>query len=121
MILTYFLPRYLERANALGYAFISADYQLLLPGTGHDILKDVQDVFKFITENNFTHRKTTFEIDPEKIIVAGGSAGGALAHLAGVHISSPKPKGVLSIYGMGGDFFVSFNAVLKPRLYSNNK
>ena len=100
---------YLERANSLGYAFISADYQLLLPGTGHDILKDIQDVFKFITENNIAHKKTTFEIDPEKIIVAGGSSGGLLAYLAAAHISSPKPKGVLALYAPGGDFFVSFN------------
>jgi acetyl esterase/lipase len=81
----------------------------LIPGTGHDILNDIQDVFKFIMENNVTHRKTTFEIDPEKIIVAGGSSGGTLAYLAAAHITSPKPKGVLAIYAMGGDFFVSFN------------
>lgn len=93
----------------LGYAFISVDYQLLLPSTGHDILKDIQDLFKFITENNIAHKKTTFEVDPGKIIVAGGSAGGLLAHLAAAHISSPKPKGVLALYAAGGDFFVSFN------------
>jgi len=103
-----FFPAWLQkRANSLGYAFISADYQLLLPSTGHDILKDIQDVFKFITENNIAHKKTTFEVDPEKIIVAGGSSGGLLAHLAAAHISSPKPKGVLALYAAGGDFFTS--------------
>ncbi|KAF8815570.1 alpha/beta-hydrolase [Phlegmacium glaucopus] len=103
-----FFPAWLQkRANSLGYAFISADYQLLLPSTGHDILNDIQDVFKFVTENNIAHRKTTFEIDPEKIIIAGGSAGGALAHLAAGHISSPKPKGVLALYPMGGDFLTA--------------
>ena len=100
----------LERANALGYAFISADYQLLLPTTGHDALSDVQDLFKFITENNFTHRKATFEIDPEKIIVAGASIGGNLAYLAAAHVSPFKPKGILSFYGMGGDYFASDNS-----------
>jgi len=103
-----FFPAWLQkRANSLGYAFISADYQLLLPSTGHDILKDIQDVFKFITENNIAHKKTTFEIDPEKIVVAGGSSGGLLAHLAAAHISSPKLKGVLALYAAGGDFFTS--------------
>ncbi|KAF8815572.1 alpha/beta-hydrolase [Phlegmacium glaucopus] len=111
-----FFPAWLQkRANSLGYAFISADYQLLLPATGHDVLSDVQDVFKFVTENNIAHRKTTFEIDPEKIIVAGGSAGGALAHLAAGHISSPKPKGVLSLYSMGGDFFTPHWLHLKTK------
>jgi acetyl esterase/lipase len=80
----------------------------LLPSTGHDILKDIQDVFKFITENNIAYKKTTFEIDSERIIAAGGSAGGLLAHLAAAHISSPKLKGVLTLYAAGGDFFVSF-------------
>jgi acetyl esterase/lipase len=89
----------------------------LLPGTGHDILKDIQDVFKFITENNIAHKKTTFEVDPEKIIVAGGSSGGLLAHLAAAHISSPKPKGVLALYAAGGDFFVSFNIYRFPMYY----
>ena len=85
----------------------------MLPSTGYDILNDVRNFFKFIKENHFTHRKTTFEIDPGKIVVAGGSAGGHLAHLAAAHIS-PKPKGVLALYAMGGDYFVSFNAA-----YSN--
>jgi len=39
--------------------------------------------------------------------VAGSSAGGLCAYLAGVH-ARPKPKAVLSLYGMGGDFFVSY-------------
>jgi len=30
-----------------------------------------------------------------------------MAHLAAAHISSPKPKGVLGLYAMGGDFFTS--------------
>ena len=108
----------LARAKLLGYAFISADYQVLLPGTGHDILNDVRDVFKFIKENNFTHRKTAFEIDPEKIVVAGGSAGGHLAYLAAAHIN-PKPKGIVSLYAMGGDYFVSFNTAYS-NFYSKN-
>ncbi|KAF8150739.1 Alpha/Beta hydrolase protein [Crassisporium funariophilum] len=104
----FLFPTWLQkRANSLGYAFISADYQLLLPGTGHDILNDVRDVFKYIEENYFTYRKTTFEIDPEKIVVAGGSSGGGLAQLAAAHVTSPKPKGVLALYAMGGDFFTS--------------
>ena len=88
----------------------------MLPTTGHDALSDVQDLFKFITENNLTHRKTTFEIDPEKIIVAGASIGGHLAYLAAAH-ASPKPKGVVSFYGMGGDYFVSDNPALVSVLF----
>ena len=36
------------RVIALGYAFVSADYQLLPPATAEDIVKDIQDVFSFL-------------------------------------------------------------------------
>jgi hypothetical protein len=36
------------RVIALGYAFGSADYQLLPPATAEDIVKDIQDVFSFL-------------------------------------------------------------------------
>ncbi|KAF8151518.1 Alpha/Beta hydrolase protein [Crassisporium funariophilum] len=110
----FLFPSWLQKsANALGYAFISADYQLLLPGTGHDILKDIRDVFKFAVENHFTHQNTTYEIDSERILAAGGSAGGCMAHLAAAHITFPKLTGVLALYPMGGDFLTSH--WLKPK------
>jgi acetyl esterase/lipase len=87
------------------------------PATGHSILEDVKDLFDFLARENIynatcaAHSRAfaeayKFEIDKEAIVVAGTSAGGLCAYLAAIHCQ-PKPKALFSIYGMGGDFFVS--------------
>ena len=95
------------RVTALGYAFVSADYQLLPPATGEDIVKDIQDIFSFLVKIDIKDSHYTYKIDPDAMAVAGSSAGGLCAYLAAMHCVSPKPKGIVSIYGMGGNFLVS--------------
>ena len=112
-------PRiFLERVTSAGYAFISADYQLLPPATGDEIAKDVQDLLRFVVDTVISlpsNQKIvegigpvnfTFKINPEAVAVAGSSAGGLCAYLAAMHCVSPKPKAILSLYGQGGDFLV---------------
>lgn len=108
---------YTERITSSGIAFISADYRLIPPCTGHDVLRDIEDLFTFLSaslntrllslEPNHNHpsNRNVFKIDPERIGVAGSSAGGLCAYLAAAH-AFPRPKVVLSMYGMGGDFLV---------------
>ncbi|TDL22162.1 alpha/beta-hydrolase [Rickenella mellea] len=95
-----------NRALTRGYAVLSADYRLLVPCTGHQILEDVRDLFTFVSKDLnrilFSSSKDGRRIDPESIVVAGSSGGAFCAYLAAIH-ANPKPKGVLSIYGMGGD------------------
>ncbi|KNZ73169.1 hypothetical protein J132_01004 [Termitomyces sp. J132] len=98
-----------NRTTNAGYAFISADYQLLPPATGHDIVQDIQAVLHASTEG------LGFWVNPEAIAVAGSSAGGLCAYLAAVHCTSPKPKAIISMYGMGGDFFTSHYLSPKAR------
>ncbi|PPR04732.1 hypothetical protein CVT26_012867 [Gymnopilus dilepis] len=93
-----------KRVNSLGYVFISADYQLIPPSTAHDIVKDLQDLFAFITGREMQSGEATFKVDCDRIAVCGSSAGGLCAYLA-VMNCEPKPKALLSLYGMGGDFF----------------
>ena len=101
------------------------------PATGHEVVQDIRDLFAFIVHadissesnsemtggtvpNIHANRPTssavrlgrTFRIDPEAIAVAGSSAGGLCAYLAAMHCVFPRPKAILSMYGMGGDFFV---------------
>ena len=95
--------QYPERTIAAGIAFISADYRLLPPSTGHDILDDVVDLFAFLAR---TRLLGTVQIDSTRLAVAGASAGGMCAFLAAIH-ANPKPCAVLSIYGLGGNVFVS--------------
>jgi acetyl esterase/lipase len=99
---------------AAGYALISVNYQLLPPATGHEILEDITDLFGFI-ENDINDlvkaRGRDDHIDSQRIAVIGTSAGGLCAYLAGIH-ARPKPRAIISMYGMGGDFFVrSFHLV----------
>ncbi|KAI0755059.1 alpha/beta-hydrolase [Daedaleopsis nitida] len=104
-----------QRVTSSGMVFMSADYTLLAPATGHDILNDIKDLFRFLeTEANRWIReactefeepsrtKFAFEIDPQRLAVAGSSAGGLCVYLAGLY-AIPKPKAALSLYGMGGD------------------
>ncbi|KAG5652256.1 hypothetical protein H0H81_005609 [Sphagnurus paluster] len=92
-----------ERVTTAGYAFISADYQLLPPATGNDIVKDVQDLLEFMISRDFKIG-STFRVDPNAIAVAGSSAGGLCAYLAAIHCKNPAPKAVVSLYGMGADY-----------------
>jgi acetyl esterase/lipase len=93
----------LGRTTAAGLAFISADYRLLPPCTGHDVLKDVVDLFAFLAR---TPTLGSVRLDATRLAVAGSSAGGMCAFLAAIH-ATPRPLAVLSLYGLGGDVFVS--------------
>ncbi|KAF9562492.1 alpha/beta-hydrolase [Agrocybe pediades] len=109
-----FMPIWLvDRVLALGYAFISADYRLLIPCTAHDIVEDLQDVFKFVASTNFKGDAYTFKLDGDRIAVAGGSAGGLCTYLAAIHCN-PKPKALISLYGSGGDFFTEHRLRVEP-------
>lgn len=71
-------------------------------------MKDIQDIFSFLVKIDIKDaHHGTFKINPDAMAVAGSSAGGLCAYLAAVHCILPKPKGIVSMYGMGGNFLVS--------------
>ena len=87
---------------------MSADYSLLCPAASHHILQDIIDLFSYIHKDMNDELKLegrTERIDSNAIAVAGSSSGGFCAYLAALH-AEPRPKAVLSLYGMGGDFLV---------------
>ncbi|KAI0284135.1 alpha/beta-hydrolase [Russula brevipes] len=99
---TSWFPAWLfKRTTAAGLAFISADYRLLPPDTGHDVLDDVVDLFAFLARSQ---PLGPVQIDGTRLAVAGCSAGGMCAFLAAAH-ANPKPRAVLSLYGLGGEVF----------------
>ncbi|KAF8630495.1 hypothetical protein AX15_002890 [Amanita polypyramis BW_CC] len=124
-------PAWLQRrANAHGFAFLSPDYRLMPPATGHSVLEDIKDLFIFLSKAGkvvtmISHDSVSvaasqqyeFEIDKDAIVVAGSSAGGLCAYLAAVHCYSPRPKAVLSMYGMGGDFFTPHYLLPKKEVF----
>ncbi|KAF8707477.1 Alpha/beta hydrolase family, partial [Rhizoctonia solani] len=96
-----------------GCAFVTGDYRLLPPSTGHEILQDVLDLVAWVASSdglNASLRQLDDKhiIDTKRIVVAGTSAGGYLAYLAAIHARLEHPLcGLLSMYGMGGDFLTS--------------
>ncbi|GJF00690.1 alpha/beta hydrolase [Phanerochaete sordida] len=99
-----------DRVVASGMAFVSADYRLMPPATGHDIVEDIQALFRFIDKDlnallEAAPAAHPFRIDPSALAVAGASGGGLVAYLAVMHVS-PKPRALLALYAMGGDFFL---------------
>lgn len=101
-----------DRLTTAGCAFVCVDYRLIPPATGHEILEDVKDAIRYVAFNLNAElakpgqglgRISNFQIDCEAIAVAGTSAGGLCAYLAAMH-ATPKPRAVLSMYGMGGNF-----------------
>lgn len=106
------------RLSERGVALLSADYRLLSPSTGHEIMEDIQDLFTYIRcDLNPALVGTTgdpkLRINIDAIGVAGTSAGGLCAYLCAMHLS-PKPKALLSIYGQGGECLVRHFPMLKP-------
>ena len=93
----------LGRTTAAGLAFISADYRLLPPSTGHDRLEDIVDLFTFL---GCTPTLGSIHLDASRLAVAGSSTGGMCAFLAAIH-AKPRPRAVLSLYGLGGEVLVS--------------
>ena len=84
--------RYLDA----GFAVVSIDYRLApetkLPG----ILEDIQDAYRWLRAEG----PRLFRIDPDRIAVAGGSAGGYLTLAAG-YLFRPRPRALVSFYGYG--------------------
>jgi acetyl esterase/lipase len=68
-----------DKLLAANYAVISADYRLAPETKLGEMLKDVSDLIKWLRENGLRE----FNIDTNKIAVAGGSAGGYLAFSTG--------------------------------------
>lgn len=79
----------------VGFCVVSIDYRLApetkLPG----ILEDVSDAFGWIRK----HAKK-LGIDPDRVVVCGGSAGGYLTLMAGSTLN-PRPKALVSYWGYG--------------------
>lgn len=67
-----------------GLAFIAADYTLLGPGTAHDMVRDVKRLFWWIQHelNLELGKHGGSKVSPERVVVAGESAGGYLAYLS---------------------------------------
>jgi acetyl esterase/lipase len=86
-----------------GYVLISLDYRLAPETKLPDIIQDLEDAFAWIRRDG----PKRFKIDPTRIAVAGGSAGGYLTLTSGYRVH-PRPVALFSLYGYGdliGDWY----------------
>ena len=90
----------------MGYTAASVNYRLSDKSKFPANIEDIYDSIKFLTDN-----AKKFNIDPDRIVVYGGSAGGHLAGFIGLAANTkgriyntdinPKAfKGIISLYGM---------------------
>jgi acetyl esterase/lipase len=79
-----------------GYVIVSIDYRLAPETKLPAIIEDLRDAYSWI----LTDGGKRFGIDPSRIAVSGGSAGGYLTLMAGFSVE-PRPRALVSYYGYG--------------------
>jgi len=87
--------RVLQSLLAAGFTVISIDYRLAPETKLPAIIEDVQDAIRWIRA-----QAGTLHVEPDRIAVCGGSAGGYLTLMTGFCVS-PRPKSLVSFWGYG--------------------
>lgn len=79
-----------------GYILISLDYRRAPETKLPEIITDIQQAFTWIRQKG----PDLFGANPDKIVVAGASAGGYLTLMTGICVQ-PKPNALVSYWGYG--------------------
>jgi len=88
--------RLLDLCRDEGFVLVSLDYRLAPEVKLPAIIDDVQDAWAWIRKEG----PTRFHVDPEKLLAAGGSAGGYLTMMTGICVE-PRPVALLAYWGYG--------------------
>jgi acetyl esterase/lipase len=78
------------------YVLISIDYRLAPEVKLPAIIDDLKDAFRWMR----TAGAERFHLNPEKILVSGGSAGGYLTMMTGICVE-PRPTALVAYWGYG--------------------
>jgi acetyl esterase/lipase len=78
-----------------GFRVISIDYRLAPETKLPAIIEDVEDAFRWMRAN-----AGMLEIDAERLVVCGSSAGGYLTLMTGFRVK-PRPRALVSYWGYG--------------------
>jgi acetyl esterase/lipase len=79
-----------------GYVLVSIDYRLAPETKLPVIIEDVEDAFRWLRSDG----PKLFHIDPDRIAVTGGSAGGYLTLTSGFRVN-PPPRVLVALWGYG--------------------
>ncbi|MBI3837320.1 MAG: alpha/beta hydrolase [Planctomycetia bacterium] len=112
-----------ELCRERNYVLISIDYRLAPEVKLPAIIEDLKDAFRWI----HTEGPAKFHLDPTKMVVSGGSAGGYLTMMTGICVE-PRPKALVAYWGYGdvdgpwyvepSDFYRKSPLVSKEEAYS---
>ena len=86
-----------------GYALVSIDYRLAPEAPIADIIKDVEDAMQWIRSEG----PKQAQLDPTRMVVSGGSAGGYLTMMVGFRVKPPVTA-LVAYWGYGdcdGDWY----------------
>jgi acetyl esterase/lipase len=90
-------------AEELGCAIVSIDYRLAPETKLPALVSDIEAAFEWLGGDGAQQ----FHLDPQRIVVTGGSAGGYLTLVTGYRVR-PRPKALVALYGYGdliGDWY----------------
>jgi acetyl esterase/lipase len=91
------VPRDIKKlCQEQNYVLVSLDYRLAPEVKLPAIIDDIKDAFRWIHSDGVAQ----FHIDPQKILVTGGSAGGYLTMMTGICVE-PRPKALVTYWGYG--------------------
>jgi acetyl esterase/lipase len=79
-----------------GYALVSIDYRLAPEVKLPEIIADVEDAFAWLRKDG----SKLLHVDPTRLVVTGGSAGGYLTLTMGARLKE-KPKALVAYWGYG--------------------
>lgn len=83
-------------ARKRGFALVSIDYRLAPETKLPAIIEDIEDAFRWIRGP----AAKEFHLDPTRVAVTGGSAGGYLTLVTGYRVQ-PRPQGLVAFWGYG--------------------
>ncbi len=87
-------PKEVDGYLDAGYAVVSIDYRLAPETKASGIFEDLSAAWRWI------HTEKSLLIDPNRIAVTGGSAGGYLSLVSG-YLLEPRPNAIVSFFGFG--------------------
>ncbi|KAK4139220.1 putative isoprenylcysteine alpha-carbonyl methylesterase ICMEL2 [Dichotomopilus funicola] len=94
-----------------GYHFVSHNYRLAPQAGVEEQLEDTLAAISWCRAN-LPSILGENQVDVDRYVLTGESAGGHLATLAGLHVPSPSPKAIVNMYGVVD--FVSMSAFGPP-------
>ncbi len=88
--------RLLDLCRVAGFVLVSIDYRLAPDVELPSIIEELEDAFDWIRQQG----PELFHADPDRLVVAGGSAGGYLTMASGIRVT-PQPTALVTYWGYG--------------------